>query len=161
MAFVVKKINLDDLSGDTGTFTHDPTKIELTLKPFSDKRFQKVRNMIAVRDRVDANQLKSVTLGEEFLDSLNTTEETTDVTLMRAIARFLITDWNAVDETGEKLAITGDNFIMLLGNIADVQEFVQWVMDRAVDVAIKTAEDTAETKKKPSRVTSGKKTTAE
>lgn len=161
MAFVVKKINLDDLSGDTGTFTHDPTKIELTLKPFSDKRFQKVRNMIAVRDRVDANQLKSVTLGEEFLDSLNTTEETTDVTLMRAIARFLITDWNAVDETGEKLAITGDNFIMLLGNIADVQEFVQWVMDRAVDVAIKTAEDAAETKKKPSRVTSGKKTTAE
>lgn len=161
MAFVVKKINLDDLSGDTGTFTHEPTNIELTLKPFSDKRFQKVRNMIAVRDRVDANQLKSVTLGEEFLDSLNTTEETTDVTLMRAIARFLITDWNAVDETGEKLAITGDNFIMLLGNIADVQEFVQWVMDRAVDVAIKTAEDAAETKKKPSRVTSGKKTTAE
>lgn len=159
MAFVVKKINLDDLSGKTGTFTHEKTGIELTLKPFGDKHFQKARNMIYVRDREDASQMQSVSLGEDFLNNINADEETTDVTLMRAMARFLITDWNAVDEKNEPLPITGDNFIMLLGNIPDVQEFIQWCMDKAVDVAIKNAKDAEETKKKPSTAIRGKKTT--
>lgn len=159
MTFVVKKIDLDDLNNKTGTFTHEKTGIELTLKSFSDKHFQKARNMIYVRDREDANQMKNVTLGEDFINRVNADEETTDVTLMRAMARFLIVEWNAVDENNEPLPITGDNFIMLLGNIPDVPEFIQWCMDRAVDVAIKNAQEVTETKKKSSTATRGKKTT--
>lgn len=159
MTFVVKKIDLDDLNNKTGTFTHEKTGIELTLKSFSDKHFQKARNMIYVRDREDANQMKTVTLGEDFINRVNADEETTDVTLMRAMARFLIVEWNAVDENNEPLPVTGDNFIMLLGNIPDVPEFIQWCMDRAVDVAIKNAQEVTETKKKSSTATRGKKTT--
>lgn len=159
MTFVVKKIDLDDLNNKTGTFTHEKTGIELTLKSFSDKHFQKARNMIYVRDREDANQMKTVTLGEDFINRVNADEETTDVTLMRAMARFLIVEWNAVDENNEPLPITGDNFIMLLGNIPDVPEFIEWCMDRAVDVAIKNAQEVTETKKKSSTATRGKKTT--
>ncbi|MCC3344857.1 hypothetical protein [Psychrobacter sanguinis] len=159
MTFVVKKIDLDDLNNKTGTFTHEKTGIELTLKSFSDKHFQKARNMIYVRDREDANQMKTVTLGEDFINRVNADEETTDVTLMRAMARFLIVEWNAVDENNELLPITGDNFIMLLGNIPHVPEFIEWCMDRAVDVAIKNAQEVTETKKKSSTATRGKKTT--
>lgn len=159
MAFVVKKINLDDLNAKTGKFTHEPTGLEVTFKPFTDKSFQKAYSLLMARDRADLVELKEKPLNDSFLDGIDVEDGTTNELLIRAIGKFLVTDWNAVDESGDKLAITGDNFVLLIGNVDNPSEFIEWCFTCAGDVAMQKSEQAAETKKKPLSATSGKKTT--
>lgn len=160
MAFVVKKINLDDLSNTTEKFTH-ASGLEVTFKSFNDKSFQKAYSLLMARDKADLVDLKEKPLDDSFLDGINGEDGTTNELLIRSIAKFLITDWNAVDEDSNKLEVNGDNFVLLISNVDDPSELISWCFSCAGDVAMQKSKETAETKKKPSRVTSGKKTTQE
>lgn len=161
MAFVVKKINLDDLSNTTEKFTHEPTGLEVTFKSFNDKSFQKAYSLLMARDKADLVDLKEKPLDDSFLDGINGEDGTTNELLIRSIAKFLITDWNAVDEDSNKLEVNGDNFVLLISNVDDPSELISWCFTCAGDVAMQKSKEMAETKKKPSRVTSGKKTSQE
>lgn len=158
MAFVVKKLSLDDLSNNTQKFTH-ASGLEVTFKSFNDKSFQKAYGLLMARDKADLAELKEKPLDDSFLDGINGDDGTTNELLIRAIAKFLITDWNAVDESGDKLEITGDNFILLISNVDDPSDLVTWCFTCAGDVAMQKSKETAETKKKPLTATRGKKTT--
>lgn len=159
MTFVVKKISLDDLNNNSKEFTHEPTGLKVTLKSFNDKTFQKAYGLLMARDKADLVDLKEKPLDDSFLDDINADDGTTNELLIRAIAKFLITDWNAVDESGDKLEITGDNFVLLISNVDNPADFITWCFNCAGDVAVQKSAETAETKKKPSTATRGKKTT--
>lgn len=167
MAFVVKKINLDDLDNKTGSYTYKgkdvdgaDTSINITFKSFNNPQFQKAYGMIASRDKSDADAIKVKKLDDNFLDGLNEGDKTTGDIMVRAVGKFLIADWDVADESGDKLPINADNFVLLLANlpIDEQMGFFQWCMDSAGDVAVNSAKALAETKKKRSTATSGKKT---
>ncbi len=159
MAFVVKKINLDDLDSSTGEYTHKATGIKVTFKSFNNPQFQKAYNMLVSRERADSEAIKGHKLDDTFFDTIAEDEKTTDEMLVRAIGKFLVVDWDVQDEKGNKLEVTADNFILLIANLENAMDFTQWCLDSATDVTIKNAKSLADTKKKPSPVTSGKKTT--
>lgn len=161
MAFVVKKINLDDLNSQTGEFTHELTGITLTLKSFSDTKFQKAHDLIMSRNSLDMQELKTKALDDSFLDSISEDGKSVDELMLQAIGKFLVVDWNAEDEAGEKLEVTAENFVLLTANIPMNQQsgFVQWCFNKAADVSIEHVKSLSEAKKKPLRGTSGKKTT--
>ena len=159
MAFVVKKPVIDELDIKAKEFTHEPTGLKVSFNPSSDKYYQKANEQLMMRERVDVDNLKNKAMDDSFLDDLKIDDKSASELWLRAVAKFLIVDWNAVDENGDKLEITGDNFILLIDNIDDAPEFLQWCTACAGDVASQKSKDTAETKKKPSSVTSGKKTT--
>ena len=159
--FVVKKIDLDNLNVDTGTFTHEPTGIELTLKSFNDPMFTKAHELIQTRSQLDMKELKERALDSSFFDNIKSDGKSTNELQLEAIGKFLVVDWNAVDENGDKLPVSAENFVLLTANIPMNQqaEFVEWCFSMAVDVAIKHVEKLSETKKKSSRATSGKRAT--
>jgi hypothetical protein len=136
MAFVVKKINLDDLDNKTGEYTHKDTGITMTLKSFSNPQFQKAYNMLMSRERSDNEAIRGRKLDDSFLDDIEDGGKTTDELLVQAIGKFLVADWDVNDEKGNKLDITAENFILLIANIEQPMPFVQWCLDSAADVAI-------------------------
>lgn len=167
MAFVVKKINLDDLDNKTGNYTYECKDVDgndislsITFKSFNNPQFQKAYSMIVSRNISDADAIKVKKLDDNFLDGLNEDDKTTGDIMVRAVGKFLIADWDINDENGDKLPINADNFVLLLANIPmrEQQDFFQWCMDSAGDVAVNSAKALAETKKKPSTATGGKKT---
>ncbi len=160
MAFVVNTTKAELLdNGITKEFTHEPTGLKVTFKPSSDKHYQKANETLMMRERIDIDALKKKPMDDSFLSDLNIDNKSASELWLHALAKFLITDWSAVDQNGDKLEVTGDNFILLVNNIDDAQEFLQWCTESAGQVAVEKAEQAAETKKKPSSATSGKKTT--
>ena len=160
MAFVVNTTKPELLDeGIAKEFTHKETGLKITFKPLSDKHYQKANETLMMRERIDIDALKSKPMDDSFLDGLNVDNKSASELWLHALAKFLITDWNAVDQDGNKLEVTGDNFILLVNSIGNAQEFLQWCTESAGQVAIEKAEQAAETKKKPSSATSGKKTT--
>ena len=159
--FVVKKVDLNNLNIETGTFTHEPTGIELTLKSFNDPMFTKAHELIQTRNQLDMQDLKERALDGAFFDNIKAEGKSTNELQLEAIGKFLVVDWNAVDEEGEPLPVSAENFVLLTANIPMNQqaEFVEWCFSKSVDVAIAHVEKVSETKKKSSRATSGKKTT--
>lgn len=163
MAFVVSKLNLDDLNGRTGTFDHAATGITMTFRPFSDAKFQKAYNMLEIRQRADIEAIKQARLNNELLDNISEDDKTADELLVMAIAKFLIADWDLVDEEGKKLPVSADNFVLLLMQLPESQQIaiVAWAMDCAGKVSQAKVEKLTQTKKKPSSATRGKKTSAD
>lgn len=161
MAFVVKKINLDDIAGGSGTYTYEEgdDKITLTLNSYDDRRFQKAYGLILDREKQELEAMNATALDDAFLDNISVEDKSTGEMITRAMAKFLIRDWDAVDEDGEKLPVTGDNLLLLTASTKDPAAFIQWVFSKTVDVAVEHAESLVDTKKKPSPATSGKKTT--
>lgn len=159
MAFVVKKLNLDEMESNTGEYTHEGTGIKVTFRPFSNPQFQKAYSMLISRERSDSEAIKERKLDDTFLDDISADEKTTDELLARSIGKFLIADWDVEDESGDKLEITADNFILLIANVDNAMDFTQWCLDSATDLAISNAKTLAETKKKPLTVTGGRKST--
>lgn len=159
--FVVKKLSLDDLADKSAEFTHKDTGVKITFNASSDKRFQKANELLTAREKADIADLKTKPLDDSFLDSINGTDKSASEIWLHAVAKFLIVDWDVVDESGDKLEVTGDNFVLLISNVDSPSEFIEWCMTCANNVATQKTEKTAETKKKPSRATSGKKATPE
>ena len=81
----------------------------------------------------------------------------------------MIDDWNAVDENEEKLPINADNLFQVIANIpenslatlknGEKESIFDWIFKSSSEVAKSIAETIDTTKKKPSNVTSGKKST--
>ena len=115
--------------------------------------------MLIRRETADDEAMRNKKLDDSFLDGIDGDEKTVDEMLARAIGRFLIADWDVQDQDGNKLEISSDNFILLIANIDDARDFVQWCLDSSTDVTVQAAKSLSETKKKPSSATSGKKTT--
>lgn len=159
MAFVVNKTDLDELDKQTGEYTHEATGIKVEFNSFNDARFKKAYSMLIRREMADDEAMRNKKMNDSFLDDIDGDEKTVDEMLARAIGRFLIADWDVQDQDGNKLEITSDNFILLVAKVDDAREFVQWCLDSATDVTVQAAKSLDETKKKPLRVTSGKKTT--
>lgn len=159
MAFVVNKTNLDELDKQTGEYTHEATGIKATFNSFNDPRFKKAYSMLIRREMADDEAMRNKRLDDSFLDGIDGDEKTADEMLARAIGRFLIADWDVQDQDGNKLEINSDNFILLIASIDDARDFVQWCLDSSTDVTVQAAKSLSETKKKPLRATSGKKTT--
>lgn len=159
MAFIVKKLDIDNFDSKTGQYTHEETGLKVTFKPFNNPQFQRAYNMIVSRERAEMEDAKSRKMDKTFLDDISDDEMTTDEVLVRAVGKFLIADWDAEDEEGNKLEISADNFVLLVANIENAMAFTQWCLDSATDLTIKNAKSLTDTKKKPSPVTGGKKTT--
>lgn len=159
MAFVVKKTNLDEMDSTTGTFTYEPDNITITIRSFYTPQFQKASELIVSRDRETLEALSKIEMGNDFLDAVDTTDKSVDEMLARAVGKFLIAAWDVETEDGEVLEINADNFILVMNSIPKPFDFLQFCYERAGDVAIENSKTITDTKKKPSRATSGKKTT--
>lgn len=159
MAFVVNKANLDELDKQTGEYTHEATGIKVEFNSFNDPRFKKAYSMLIRREMADDEAMRNKKLDDSFLDDIDGDEKTADEMLARAIGKFLIADWDVEDQDGKKLEVSSDNFILLVANLDDARDFVQWCLDSSTDVTVQAAKSLNETKKKPSRATNGKKTT--
>lgn len=159
MAFVVKKIDLDQLSAGTGTYTYEPDNITMTLNSFDNRAFQKAYGLILGREDEEKAAISAATMDDDFLNNINIGDKSTSEMITRAIAKFLIEAWDVVDETGATLEVTGDNLLLLTANTTDPDKFIQWVFNTTVDIAVEHAKTITDTKKKPSPATSGKKST--
>lgn len=159
MAFVVKKIDLDHITAGTGTRTYEADNITMTLNSFDNRAFQKAYGLIIGREEEEKAAISAATMDDDFLNNISLTDKSTGEMITRAIAKFLIVDWDVVDEEGNKLEVTGDNLLLLSANTTDPEAFIPWVFNATVEIAIEHAENITSTKKKPSPDTSGKKTT--
>ena len=159
MAFVLKNTNLDEMEAQTGEYTYEPHDIKVTFNSFNSPRFKKAYSMLIRREMSDEEAMRTKKMDDSFFDDIDEDEKTSDEMLARIIGRFLVVDWNVQDQDNNKLEVTADNFILLVSNVDDPRDFVQWCLDSATDVTVQAAKSLEETKKKPSRATSGKKTT--
>lgn len=158
MAFVVKKLNLDELDKATGTYVYEPNNITVTLRAFTTARFQKAYGMILERERENKDALKGISLGDDFLDAMDD-DKSVDEMIARAIGKFLIVSWDIEEEGVGPLEVTADNYIQVLSNLSNPIAFVQWCMDKSAEVSQDNSSLVTDTKKKQSPGTSGKKTT--
>lgn len=157
MAFVLKQKDITNPNKTASKeFTHD-SGLTVTFKSFLNPSFQKAYALITSKIHSDNNQ--ELTIDTLSKQACNDDSLTYDEALIIAIGEHLIVDWDLIDEKGDKLAVTGKNLMLLLNQIDNPSEFIQWCMDCTSQVAKSIADDLKATKKKPSSVTSGKKTT--
>ena len=165
MAFLVKKNNFLDLNKTKSQkFTHQ-SGLELTLKSIFTPNFQKAWDAIGTSfEKASSKPLTGALIASISDDTLTRGQATA-----HAIAEFLIDDWNAVDENGEKLPINADNLFQVVANIpedslaklpsGEKESIFDWIFKSSSEVAKSIAETIDTTKKKPSNATSGKKST--
>lgn len=160
MAFVLKKKDVSELTGETKEFEYGDTGLKLTLRALSDANFQKAMGMLYSVDQVKQQELLAKTLDDSFFDDIHPDEKSVHELTIRAFGKYVVADWNVEDEKGEKLEVNADNFSLLLLDMDDAADFFNWCMESSL--AVKTAKDEAaqQLKKKPLKGTSGKKTTA-
>ena len=165
MAFLVKKNNFLDLNKTKSQkFTHE-SGLELTLKSIFTQNFQKAWDAISNSFEKESEKPLTGALIASISDETLTRGQAT----AHAIAEFLIEDWNAVDENGDKLDINADNLFQVIANIpedslnvldnGEKESIFDWIFKSASEVAKSIADNIEATKKKPSSVTSGKKNT--
>ena len=166
MAFLVKKNNFLDLNKTKSQkFTHE-SGLELTLKSIFTPNFQKAWDAIGNSFEKESEKPLTGALIASISDETLTRGQAT----AHAIAEFLIDDWNAIDEkTGDKLDINADNLFQVVANIpedslaklpnGEKESIFDWIFKSSSEVAKSIAETIDTTKKKPSSVTSGKKST--
>ncbi len=159
MAFVVTKINLDQLSMGTGTFTYEPDNITMTLRGYDNRQFQRAQELIFAREKEEAEVIKNSTMDDSFLDNINSEDKSSAEMITRAVAKFLIISWDVVDENGDLLEVNGDNLLMLTAGVTDTQQFTEWLWTSTLKVSTDHDKAITNTKKKPSPATSGKKST--
>lgn len=166
MAFLVKKNNFLDLNKTKSQkFTHQ-SGLELTLKSIFTPNFQKAWDAIGISFEKESEKPLTGALIASISDDTLTRGQAT----AHAIAEFLIEDWNAVDENGDKLDINADNLFQVVANIpedslaklpsGEKESIFDWIFKSSSEVAKSIAETIDTTKKKPSNATSGKKSTA-
>lgn len=165
MAFLVKKNNFLDLNKTKSQkFTHQ-SGLELTLKSIFTPNFQKAWDAIGTSfEKESEKPLTGALIASIGDDTLSRGQATA-----HAIAEFLIDDWNAVDENGDKLDINADNLFQVVANIpedslaklpsGEKESIFDWIFKSSSEVAKSIAETIDTTKKKPSNATSGKKST--
>lgn len=165
MAFLVKKNNFLDLNKTKSQkFTHQ-SGLELTLKSIFTPNFQKAWDAIGTSFEKESEKPLTGALIASISDDTLTRGQAT----AHAIAEFLIDDWNAVDENGDKLDINADNLFQVVANIpedslaklpsGEKESIFDWIFKSSSEVAKSIAETIDTTKKKPSNATSGKKST--
>lgn len=157
MAFVLKQKELKQ--DGSKEFTYEAMGLKVTFKPFSSPAFQKAYSFIQSKIATDSRQ--TLTADSVSKQAIGDDSLTYDEALVIAVGEHLIADWDVVDESGEKLPVTGKNLLLVTEQADEPIEFLQWCMESAVDVAKSQAQQATETKKKPSPVTNGKKTTQE
>lgn len=157
MAFVLKKKEV--LEGDltTKAFTYKPADVTVTFKSLFTPSFQKAQSYLSSRFRNEAN----LPLTADMVSKQAISEDslTFDEALIVAVGEHLAAEWDVVDEDNKKIPLTGENFVLLVSQMDSPSDFVQWCFNCAGEVAKSIAESVAETKKKPSSATSGKKNT--
>ena len=165
MAFLVKKNNFLDLNKTKSQkFTHQ-SGLELTLKSIFTPNFQKAWDAIGTSFEKESEK----PLTGELIASISDDTLSRGQATAHAIAEFLIDDWNAVDENGDKLDINADNLFQVIANIpedslatlknGEKESIFDWIFKSSSEVAKSIAETIDTTKKKPSNATSGKKST--
>lgn len=155
MAFVVKKNIAKELNKTKSQeFTHE-SGLKVTLKSFFNPTFQKAYEVIMRKSAAEAN--KTLTL--EAVDDINDDTLTPDEAMVYAVGNYLVEDWDAVDESGEKLEVNGENFQLLVGSMDDPAQFFKWVMKQSQEVTKAIADEIDDTKKKQSKDGAGKKST--
>ena len=165
MAFLVKKNNFLDLNKTKSQkFTHE-SGLELTLKSIFTPNFQIAWE--AIEKSFEKEREKPLTIAA--LDLIDDDTLTRGKAIAHAMVKFLIDDWNAVDENGDKLDINADNLFQVIANIpedslaklpsGERESIFDWIFKSSSEVAKSIAETIDTTKKKPSNATSGKKST--
>lgn len=165
MAFLVKKNNFLDLNKTKSQkFTHQ-SGLELTLKSIFTPNFQIAWD--AIEKSFEKESEKPLTIA--VLDLIDDDTLTRGKATAHAVVKFLIEDWNAVDENGDKLDINADNLFQVIANIpedslatlknGEKEAIFDWIFKSSSEVAKSIAETIDTTKKKPSNATSGKKST--
>ena len=157
MAFVLKHKDIVSPNKTASKeFTHD-SGLTISFKSFLTPSFQRAYGLITAK--IDADNRQNLTFDSLSKDAFNDDTLTYDEALIVAVGEHLISDWNVVDEEGNKLEVTGKNLLLLLNQIDNPSQFVQWCMDCTSELAKSLADELAYTKKKSSNVGNGKKTT--
>lgn len=128
--------------------------LTLTMRVSDDKQFQSAMTKIQQPDK---------TLTKNALSKANNDGDGISVgeAMLYLIGEYLITEWD-VEIGGEIAPINGDNFIALCASIGDDDEnidFVGFISDNFTQMINEFKELGAETKKKPLKSTTTKKTT--
>ena len=162
MTFTIKK---NDISNKHKTATKEFTHtngLNVTFKSVANPAFQKAYALISASNRKD--ETTELTLNAISKDAISDDVLTADEAFGYAIGEHLIAEWDLTQEredgSVEALEPNGANFAALIGAIDEPMAFVMWCMDCAKQVAEDVAQVKADTKKKPLKDGSGKKTTA-
>lgn len=139
---VVRELNYKDM-------------VNLTMRVSDDKDYVSAIKKVQQPDQ----QLTK----DSLLRANNTVESLTQgEAMMIIIGEYVITDWDVETSEGEIAPISGDNFIALCASIGDDDEnadFIGFISDNFQDMAKEFAAQAEETKKKPSKSTTTRKTT--
>lgn len=161
MAYVLGKTQ-EDLNDDytQKEFTHPATGIKVTIISFANPKYQRAYDRIRMREQAYVKDLYDAKLDDEFLSAASDEGMTTNELWLRAIAMFLIADWQIVDAKKEPVPVTADNFILLLTDLDDPQDFARWCVNCATEIAIEKDKAAEDIKKKLLTATTGKSSTA-
>lgn len=139
---VVRELNYKDL-------------LTLTMRISDDKQFASAMAKIQAPKAMTKNQLsKANNTGDEI---------SMGEAMLYLIGEYLITDWDILDQDGNKAKINGDNFIALCASVGDDDEnaeFVGFISDSFTEMTAEFREQGDETKKKPSTRSTGTKKAA-
>lgn len=162
MAFVLKsKETLDAIAAETRQFTHEPTGITMTLRTFANRGYQAAIAQLQAYGEAQQDEIATRPLDEHFFDNVDGDARTSNEMWVRAIGRFLIVDWDVLDDKDEPIKPSEDSMVLLVSQIDDPAELVTWCLNMATQIAADRAKDQTDVKKKPLTVTSGKKTTVQ
>lgn len=160
MSFIVKNIDLGNLTSGKKEFEHD-SGLKITIRSYFTPKYQKAYGLLTQRQQAEKEAIAAAKLDDEFFTTRITDDDselTVDDMLIHAMAMYLIEDWNATDENEVALPITGENLKKVIIGIGDSQ-IIGWLTRCALEVGNDAANEADALKKKPSSVTSGKKTT--
>lgn len=162
MAFTIKKSDISNKHKTaTKEFTHE-NGLKVTFKSVDNPAFQKACALISAANRKD--ETTELTLNAISKDAISDDVLTADEAFGYAIGEHLIAEWDLTQENDdgsvETLEPTGANFAALIGALDEPVTFVMWCMDCAKQVADDVGQAQTDTKKKPLKDGSGKKTTA-
>lgn len=116
--------------------------LELTLCFKQNPQFERALSSVV-------NEMnKPVVLTKEHL-----TKSGGDITpheaLLFVLGEYAIAEWNVSDEQGNAVAINGDNFLLLCGQMPDIQGFLSWLFDEFTQLSQAYRDKLEDVKKKP------------
>lgn len=129
--------------------------VKLTMRISDDKDYVSAIKQLQQPDKPLTKD--SILKANNAIESLSKGEA-----MLIIIGEYVITDWDVQTPKGEIAPISGDNFMVLCSSVGDDDEnleFIQYISDNFQGMAKDFASQAAETKKKPLRSGTGKKTT--
>ena len=147
------KFNLQDLkkvkieNSVTRNIKHD--ELELTLEIKQDEAFQSAFAKVAPL-------MNDKTIGKNDLKRENQSDLSNYEMLLYVIGEYCVKEWNATDENDNAVPINGDNFLLVLNAIPNLQVFIANLLTEFGAVTNEFAQQKESILKKPSTATNGK-----